>query len=136
MESFSMDLTYFKVDKNSTYEGLLKVLGKDSFVACLDEEMVVRGTVIDETIILVMGTSQTVSLNKKSFKIEEIGDSFYFRFRIADNNFSYLELRFSDLTKIEMGKEMSISEFKRCISLDLIKKLRYEAENSGTIETI
>ena len=53
MESFSIDLTFFKVDKNSTYEGLLKVLGKDSFVACLDEENLITSYAIYAIITLI-----------------------------------------------------------------------------------
>ena len=135
MENLCLSLDFFKVDKKSTYEGLLQILGKD-FMICLNEEMVVRGAVMDGTIILIMGASQTVSLNKRSFKIEEIGESFYIKFRIADDNFSYFELKFSNLAKIELDREMSVNEFHRCMSMELISKLRYDAQKSGRVRVI
>lgn len=135
MENLCLSLDFFKVDKKSTYEGLLQVLGKE-FMVCLNEEMVVRGAVMDGTIILIMGASQTVSLNKRSFKIEEIGESFYIKFRISDDNFSYFELKFSNLAKIELDREMSVNEFHRCMSMELISKLRYDAQKSGRVRVI
>lgn len=135
MENLCLSLDFFRVDKKSTYEGLLQVLGKE-FMVCLNEEMVVRGAVMDGTIILIMGASQTVSLNKRSFKIEEIGESFYIKFRISDDNFSYFELKFSNLAKIELDREMSVNEFHRCMSMELISKLRYDAQKSGRVRVI
>lgn len=134
MKNLDLKLRFFKVGETSTYEGLMEIIGKES-VICLDNEIIAKGFVVSDSILLMVGSNIGASFNKNNFLIEKVGESFNMKFKV-DYGLSFANFGFSELAIIDSSIDMSRSEFQRCISLELIKKLWYEAQVSDEVETI
>ena len=134
MKNLDLKLRFFKVGGTSTYEGLMEIIGKES-VICLDNEIIAKGFVVSDSILFMVGSNIGASFNKNNFLIEKVGESFNMKFKV-DYGLSFANFGFSELAIIDSSIDMSRSEFQRCISLELIKKLWYEAQVSDGVETI
>lgn len=134
MKNLDLKLRFFKVGETSTYEGLMEIIGKES-VICLDNEIIAKGFVVSDSILFMVGSNIGASFNKNNFLIEKVGESFNMKFKV-DYGLSFANFGFSELAIIDSSIDMSRSEFQRCISLELIKKLWYEAQVSDEVETI
>lgn len=132
MEYIIHEIKFYKVDKDSTYERLLEVLGKD-FQICLDYKIYATGKVLDDKIVLFFKNCISAVFSKNNFKVKQAGtDRFIVEFEVFNTNHDSFRMQFSDLILINVTTRyytsLSTGELERIVDLPTI----YKYENSRT----
>lgn len=132
MEYIIHEIKFYKVDKDSTYEGLLKALDKD-FQICLDYKIYATGKVLDDKIVLFFKNCSSAVFSKNNFKIKQAGaDKFIIEFEVFNTNHDSFRMQFSDLILINATTRystgLSTEDLEKLVDLPMI----YKFENQRT----
>ena len=134
MEILIRKIDFYKVDKDSTYERLLEVLGKD-FAICLDYKIYATGKVLDDKIALFFQHKMSAVFSKNNFKVKQTGEGFIIEFEVFNTNHDSFRMQFSNLAVIKAGTQytsyLSTEDLERIVDLPMI----YKYEN-GSVRTL
>lgn len=127
MEILIHKIDFYKVDKDSTYERLLEVLGKD-FAICLDYKIYATGKVLDDKIVLFFQHKMSAVFSKNNFKVKQTGEGFIIEFEVFNKNHDSFRMQFSDLALIDLSHYVSPETLACGVGLPMI----YKFENNRT----
>lgn len=131
MEYIIRSIDFYKVDKDSTYEGLLKVLDKN-FQICLDYQVYATGKVLDDKIVFFFKNCSSAVFSKNNFKVKQAGDGYLIEFEVFNANHDSFRMQFSDLLLINATTRyytsLSTEDLEKVVDLPTI----YKFENNRT----